>query len=61
VRGRRGDVVCPIPSQLDVFEGGLGADFSIVGIRECSRTLADGEVVLEGEIGGDVYFERHDE
>jgi hypothetical protein len=39
----------------------MGANFSIIGIRECSSTLADGEVVLEGEIGGDVYFERHDE
>lgn len=38
---------------------GSMADFSIITICERSRALADGKVVLEGQIRGNVDFESH--
>lgn len=38
-----------------------GAYFAIVSICECAGTLADCEVILEGEVGWDKYLERHSE
>jgi hypothetical protein len=38
---------------------GSMADFSIMTICERSRALADGKVVLEGQIRGNVDFESH--
>lgn len=37
----------------------FGLHLPIVPIGECARTLADGDVVLECQGGGDVYLECH--